>query len=314
MQLELEVAKTPLDLYTSTYTEAVVALEVAKTPLDLYIGANTEAVVAVLMQKIMRAARSKGPSAARLLLRDWLVDLAFSTAPPLARLPRMVYALLRSPLLAPPVDGQHPDLNTFLEHLWSCLPPSELVLLRHSLSQASLSDMAIQASGRPSAPIFLLDAYIMAIFYTSVLLRHSLSRASLSDMAIQASGRPSAPIFLLDAYIMVIVFYTSACPSNVPYPPPQQSALRSAIGAIRHERKITPLVRIVREGTADADIFHQLLLDEPEDHPVPTQSSSQGDEAPAASQFGLEQFMAHIHGEVGLQLQAEMPIPTTPKQ
>lgn len=55
------------------------------------------------------------------------LDLAFSQAPGLARLPRVVYALLRSPLLAPPAPGQHPDLSAFLRHLWAVLPPGELV-------------------------------------------------------------------------------------------------------------------------------------------------------------------------------------------
>ena len=55
------------------------------------------------------------------------VDLSFSHSEPLQQLPRLVYALLRSPLLAPAAEGQHPDLTTFLAHLWACLPPSELV-------------------------------------------------------------------------------------------------------------------------------------------------------------------------------------------
>jgi hypothetical protein len=32
-----------------------------------------------------------------------------------------------SPLLTPPVEGQHPDLVTFLEAMWGALPPGELV-------------------------------------------------------------------------------------------------------------------------------------------------------------------------------------------
>ncbi len=48
----------------------------ARDSLEVFRYSNTEAVVAVLMQKIMRAARTKGPAAARLLLRDWLVILA----------------------------------------------------------------------------------------------------------------------------------------------------------------------------------------------------------------------------------------------
>lgn len=39
----------------------------------------------------------------------------FSQASSLAALPRLVYALLRSPLLALPAEGQHADLTAFLQ-------------------------------------------------------------------------------------------------------------------------------------------------------------------------------------------------------
>jgi protein transport protein SEC24 len=53
------------------------------------------------------------------------VDLTFSSCPPLQPLPRLVYALLRSPLLSSAAQ-YHSDLTAYLHHLWCCLPPREL--------------------------------------------------------------------------------------------------------------------------------------------------------------------------------------------
>jgi hypothetical protein len=53
------------------------------------------------------------------------MDLTFSSCPPLQPLPRLVYALLRSPLLSSAAQ-YHSDLTAYLHHLWCCLPPHEL--------------------------------------------------------------------------------------------------------------------------------------------------------------------------------------------
>eukprot|EP00195_Chlamydomonas_chlamydogama_P017072 CAMPEP_0202896248 /NCGR_PEP_ID=MMETSP1392-20130828/5266_1 /ASSEMBLY_ACC=CAM_ASM_000868 /TAXON_ID=225041 /ORGANISM="Chlamydomonas chlamydogama, Strain SAG 11-48b" /LENGTH=777 /DNA_ID=CAMNT_0049581523 /DNA_START=303 /DNA_END=2636 /DNA_ORIENTATION=+ len=272
---------------------ATMRLAPSSDALEVLRNASTDAVVAVLMHKIMKAARAQGAAAARQLLRDWLVilatnyhrttmptaspqqllsaqvDLNFVEAPPLQRLPRLVYALLRSPLLAPPAPGQHPDLTAFIEHLWACLPPQELITAVYPVL-SSYSD--------PD---------------TLALPRHSLSQAALLSSP--------APIFLLDAYILVMVFYTARCPPTIPFPPPQSSALRKAIGAIRADRKISPMLRFAREGTEEAELFSALLLDEAEGHAPPGQSQGGGESA----MFGLVQFLEHIRTEVGTQLRGE---------
>ncbi|GFR45227.1 hypothetical protein Agub_g6624 [Astrephomene gubernaculifera] len=326
---------------------ATYRVNVAATVADVYAHTQPEAVVTLLMHKIMRAAEAQGPHEARLLLRDWLVllalnyhrnahpnltpqqlaavpaDLHFTQAPQLAPLPRLVYALLRSPLLAPPPlppppppsegaspegsheggggggGGQHPDLTSFLRHLWGALPPGELVRAVYPVMQSYHHPDQL------------------------ALPRHSLSRAALA-------GPDAPPIFLLDAYILILVYYTSRCPPELPFPPPQQSALRKAVAAIRSERRITPMVKLLREGSEEAELFDQLLLDEPVGHfdnqPPPQQADGEGgSSAPAASVgssssrggsggggggggssgFGLVQFLEHVQGEAALQLRHE---------
>ena len=56
------------------------------------------------------------------------VDAEFADSEALQPLPRLVYALLRSPLLTEGKrqKGEHPDLRAAICHLWACLPPREL--------------------------------------------------------------------------------------------------------------------------------------------------------------------------------------------
>ena len=53
------------------------------------------------------------------------VDATFEDAESLQAVPRLVYALLRSPLLGPH-PARHPDTPTALHLLWSALPPEDL--------------------------------------------------------------------------------------------------------------------------------------------------------------------------------------------
>ena len=77
--------------------------------------------------------------------------------------------------------------------------------------------------------------------------RHSLSRAALTT-----SG---APVFLLDAFTEVVVYYQPAEPGSgagsgaLPFPPPQKSAVRAAVNAIREERAVRSLLGRVISST-----------------------------------------------------------------
>ena len=87
----------------------------------------------------------------RLLLHDWFViltalynetykivefgkpsttgslDVAFSHCPQLQSMPRLIFALLRSPLLRLHEEGVHPDYRIYLQCLFSALEPSSLL-------------------------------------------------------------------------------------------------------------------------------------------------------------------------------------------
>ncbi len=62
----------------------------------------------------------------------------------------------------------------------------------------------------------------------------------------------------------VIVYYAEGCPPEVPYPPPQQSALRKAVNALRASRRLTPQLRMLRAGADDASPFLECLIEEPD--------------------------------------------------
>eukprot|EP00884_Botryococcus_braunii_P002587 jgi/Botrbrau1/12329/Bobra.4_3s0002.2 len=186
-----------------------VAVDVAKTPRALYEAVDPAAVLAVLMHKILKASETEGLEEARALLQDWLVillasynrnlqrekgapfhtpaemDVLMEGAEGLQTVARGVFALLRSPLLSlrDPVHGDNPSA---LAHLWSGLPPDELMrAIYPTLSSYSDPD-------------------------TLVCQRHSLSRA-----ALVSSG---APIFLLDTFTSLVLYYVAgyprACPSR----------------------------------------------------------------------------------------------------
>ena len=55
----------------------------------------------------------------------WQIDATFEGAETLQALPRLVYALLRSPLLGEH-PHHHPDTRTAVHLLWSSLPAEDL--------------------------------------------------------------------------------------------------------------------------------------------------------------------------------------------
>lgn len=105
----------------------------------------------VILQVIL-ASLEQGVKEGRILLHDWLViltaqyneayklahyengsssrtDVAFSQCPQLQPLPRLVFALLRSPLLQFHEEGVHPDYRIYLQCLFRYL-----ILLLRALS------------------------------------------------------------------------------------------------------------------------------------------------------------------------------------
>jgi hypothetical protein len=84
--------------------------------------------------------------------------------------------------------------------------------------------------------------------------RHSLSRAALIT-----SG---SPIFFLDAFTSLIVYYAPTADPSLPFPPPQNCALRGMINKLKQERNITPKLLMIRGGYDNAEPFERYLIEE----------------------------------------------------
>ncbi|CAN1252114.1 Protein transport protein Sec24A [Linum perenne] len=227
----------------------------ARNVNELYDSVDPEAVLSVLVHKVILESLDQGVREGRLLLHDWLViltaqyndaykivqykngnaigaqvDVAFSQCPQLQPIPRLVFALLRNPLLLFHEEGVHPDYRIYLQCLFSALEPSSL----HRAVYPVLSSYSTPDK----------QAYP----------RHSLSRAALIT-----SG---SPIFFLDAFTTLIVFYSSTADPSLPFPPPQDCLLRSTINKLKQERSITPKLIFIRGGHEDASAFENYLIEE----------------------------------------------------
>ncbi|XP_057455965.1 protein transport protein SEC23 D [Lotus japonicus] len=228
---------------------------VAKNIHELYDSCDSEVVLSLLVHKVILASLEEGVREGRILLQEWLVilaaqyndayklvqytnessirsqlDVAFSQCPQLQPLPRLIFALLRNPLLRFHEEGVHPDYRIYLQCLFSVLEPSSL----HRAVYPVLTSYATPDQ----------QAYP----------RHSLSRAALIT-----SG---SPIFFLDAFTVLIVFYSSTADPTLPFPPPHDCLLRTTINKLKQERCITPKLIFIRGGHDDASIFENFLIEE----------------------------------------------------
>uniref|UniRef100_A0A6N2LJM2 Sec23/Sec24 trunk domain-containing protein n=1 Tax=Salix viminalis TaxID=40686 RepID=A0A6N2LJM2_SALVM len=227
----------------------------ARNMNELYDNVDSEVVLSILVHKVILASLEQGVREGRMLLHDWLViltaqyndaskivqfknggslaaqvDVAFSQCPQLQPLPRLVFALLRNPLLRFHEEGVHPDYRIYLQCLFSALEPSSL----HRAIYPVLTSYSTPDK----------QAYP----------RHSLSRAALLTS--------DSPIFFLDAFTNLIVFYSSTADPSLPFPPPQDCLLRSTINKLKQERSITPKLIFIRGGQDDASAFENYLIEE----------------------------------------------------
>ncbi|KAJ4980050.1 hypothetical protein NE237_010830 [Protea cynaroides] len=229
--------------------------ETARNINELYDSVDSEVVMSILVHKVISASLEEGVREGRMLLHDWLViltaqyndackvvqygngslatsqiDVAFTQCPQLQPLPRLVFALLRNPLLWFHEEGVHPDYRIYLQCLFSALEPRSL----HRAVYPVLTSYATPDK----------QAYP----------RHSLSRAALIT-----SG---SPIFFLDAFTTLIVYYSSTADPILPFPPPHDCLLRTTINKLKQERSITPKLIFIRGGQDDASAFEHYLIEE----------------------------------------------------
>ncbi|XP_031503829.1 uncharacterized protein LOC116266660 isoform X1 [Nymphaea colorata] len=221
---------------------------------ELYDGVDSEVVLSILVHKVIQVSLEQGVREGRILLRDWLVillaqyndafkleysentnstsrvDVAFSQCQELQPLPRLIFALLRNPLLRFHEEGVHPDYRIYLQCLFSALDPS-------SLNRAVYPVLTSYATPDKQA-----------------YPRHSLSRA-----ALVTSG---CPIFFLDAFTTLIVYYSSTADPALPFPPPQDCLLRATINKLKQERSVTPKLILIRGGQDDVSPFEHFLIEE----------------------------------------------------
>ncbi|XP_010245214.1 PREDICTED: protein transport protein Sec24-like At3g07100 [Nelumbo nucifera] len=221
---------------------------------ELYDSVDPEVVLSILVHKVILASLEQGVREGRMLLHDWLViltaqyndacklvhnengsstshiDVAFSQCPQLQPVPRLVFALLRSPLLRYHEEGVHPDYRIYLQCLFSALEPSSL----HRAVYPVLTSYATPD-------------------------KHAYPRHSLSRAALITSG---SPIFFLDAFTTLIVYYSSTADATLPFPPPHDCLLRRTINKLKQERSITPKLIFIRGGQDDATAFENYLIEE----------------------------------------------------
>ncbi|TYI80434.1 hypothetical protein E1A91_D05G087300v1 [Gossypium mustelinum] len=223
---------------------------------DLYDSVDPEPVLSLLVHTVILASLEQGVREGRMLLHDWLViltakyneafkhiqykngsssitaqmDVTFSQCPQLQPLARLVFALLRNPLLRFHEEGVHPDYRIYLQCLFSALEPSSL----HRAIYPMLTSYS--TPDKPAYP------------------RHSLSRAALIS-----SG---SPIFFLDAFTTLSVFYSSTADPSLPFPPPHDCLLRSTINKLKQDRCITPKLVFIWGGQDDATVFENYLIEE----------------------------------------------------
>lgn len=196
------------------------------------------------------------------------VDVTFDDLSMLQPLPRLVYALLRSPLLA---LGQraHPDLRAVVHHLWASLPPDLLRCATYPVL-TSFTDPDTQVR---SLLLHMTHDFASVCDWTSrnfkdltlacarEPLLQARSQHALSRAAFISAG---APIFLLDSFTELIVYYVVGFPRHLPFPPPPQSLLRRTITSLRQRRRPTPSLKMLRGGVDDGQPFLACLVEEPE--------------------------------------------------
>jgi hypothetical protein len=192
------------------------------------------------------------------------LDPQLERSPVLSSLTRVVYAFLRCPLLSS--SGPPSDQAAYLRLLWTHLPPDSLFRAIH--------------------PILVSFDDPESDKHASVPLSH---RALTSS-----SGR----IILMDAFHVILVMYRTAALSELQFPPPANSNLRSLVAKLAASRGIAPHVVYCTEGDTAAQQLEDYLIDEP------VVGAQLVEEAGAeAAKLGFAGWLHHLETEVSLSLE-----------
>ncbi|CAA0824302.1 sec23/sec24 transport family protein [Striga hermonthica] len=120
-----------------------VQLDTARNISEIYDSVDPDVVLSILVHEVILSSLENGVREGRILLHEWLVnltaqyndtfkiaeytrgglttsqfDVAFTQCPQLQHLPRLVFALLRNPLLRFHEEGVHPDYRIYLQCLF----------------------------------------------------------------------------------------------------------------------------------------------------------------------------------------------------
>eukprot|EP01105_Mastigella_eilhardi_P020603 TRINITY_DN4919_c0_g2_i1.p1 TRINITY_DN4919_c0_g2~~TRINITY_DN4919_c0_g2_i1.p1 ORF type:complete len:704 (-),score=147.06 TRINITY_DN4919_c0_g2_i1:92-1897(-) len=196
-------------------------LQTAATAAELYNSCNADVVVALLSQKIMRASLEQGLAEARLLVQDFVVllathyieiapataaaprslDFAFTTCPSIAPLPRLLFGLLKCPLMG--TDTVSPDTWIYYHSLFTGLPCEWLHLILYPSLAAYSAQETLMASDLPLSQsslavdpaskhaYFVLDCLTRVFVYATMA---AVAKGTTLGEALRAArrGRPFA--------------------------------------------------------------------------------------------------------------------------
>lgn len=219
------------------------------SPNTLRREVDANAMTTLVFHRALSAADEQSITAARMLLFDWLCNLLATTATlapdddeqividaslskhqSIQRIPRLIFGLIRSTLFRQ--EAVAPDARAILRCLWEDLSPELLAAAAYPML-TSYSDFRSEGE----------------------------SNLALTTQSIKQCGDP---IYMLDAFSDVIIYYAAPSSSRkeLPFPPPESSAIMKARAARIRDRPVTPKLVVCREGTTKDRWFKGFLIED----------------------------------------------------
>lgn len=216
--------------------------EVTESAREIGESADANAIATIIFHKAIAAADENDIGRARVVLKDWLVqlvaraggdedgnvDASLSRCEALGPVPRLVFGLVRSFLFRE--EAVSGDMRMAVRCIWEDL----------------------------DADLLAAAAYPQLVSFSN-LDEKTGREVMLSSEAVKECGDG---ILMLDAFSEVIIYYTANAGRELVFPPPESSMLmRVRAGRIR-DRPLTPKIVVCREGTAKDRWFKSLLIED----------------------------------------------------